>query len=209
MLHILHISDPHAQTETMRRLNKLAFAQRACHVVALTGDLVSTSCDTLPSHWDSWPQQFKLAVPGNHGDHSRAFQQLRTWVYQVPWRRRVQDLLFLGLGVEPAHWPTSLARAQFEREPSKGIVLVSHLHPLSQGRRWFGGVLRKYIEGRELLILHGDEHPRTFPGSVWDCSDQLFGRRIFRSHVCSSNPRGVGQRITWDGTTFTAREVRG
>jgi hypothetical protein len=218
MLRILHISDPHAQTETMRRLNSLALAESTCEVVALTGDVVNNSCDKLPTHWDSWPQRVKLSAPGNHDDHSRPFQHLRKWEHLVPWGCSVQDLLFVGLGLKPALWPENLAaglraarQRQADRKDSRGVVLLTHYNPLSQGGRRFCDVLSEFVDGRELLILHGHNHPSTFPGSFWNHSEELLGKRIFRSHVCSSSnrSRGLGHRITWDGVTFTSCKVQG
>lgn len=76
VVQILHVSDPHAQTETMKLLNSLAMSRRDCDVVALTGDCVSTTCRQLPEEWNHWPQAFKLSVPGNHGDDSETFRLL-------------------------------------------------------------------------------------------------------------------------------------
>ena len=83
---ILHISDPHAQTETMERLHNLASAQADCDVVALTGDCVSQSSQQLPQEWNSWPQALMLSVPGNH-DAPSTFDKLHGWVCHAPYDR--------------------------------------------------------------------------------------------------------------------------
>ncbi len=80
MIRILHISDSHAQSETMARLNNLAELCSDCDVVALTGDCASLSTRQVPLEWDAWPQALKLAVAGNH-DEPNTFELLESWVH--------------------------------------------------------------------------------------------------------------------------------
>jgi hypothetical protein len=71
--------------------------------------------------------------------------------------------------------------------------------------------LNRFLDGRQLLILHGDEHPVGFSGHEWDDSTVLQTKRIYRSNVCSSakHCRGVAHRISWDGNRFSCATVRG
>jgi 3',5'-cyclic AMP phosphodiesterase CpdA len=96
MTSIIHISDPHAEGETMRRLNQLACSLPQCDVLALTGDCTSESTDQLPAHWDEWPQRLKLLVPGNH-DYAHSFDLLHNWNHRAPWTSRLNDLSFIGI----------------------------------------------------------------------------------------------------------------
>ena len=166
MLRILHISDSHAQSETMQRLNELARQQSDCDVVAHTGDCVSRFCDRLPSEWDEWPQRVKLSVPGNHGDHTNTFESLHTWIHWAPWVISVDDLLFLGLHLNKDEWCSYLTKARSERADSRAIVLLTHYRPPAHDGTRFAHALADFVDGRELLILHGDEHPKGFSGAV-------------------------------------------
>ena len=96
MVSILHISDPHAQTETMIRLHNLANALPDCHVLALTGDCTSSSFGQLDDSLNEWPQELKLSAPGNH-DFVDTFDLLSAWKHRTPWLCRIEDLLFIGL----------------------------------------------------------------------------------------------------------------
>src|SRR5215467_14587138 len=96
MLSILHISDPHAQTETMFRLDGHAHSVADCDVIALTGDCTSSSAPQLSDALNSWPQKLKLSVPGNH-DFPDTFDLLPAWRHQTPWSATLDDILFIGL----------------------------------------------------------------------------------------------------------------
>ena len=76
MLRILHISDTHNESRTMTRLNNLALQHKECEVIALTGDVLSSTMEPLTATWNLWPHKLKLAVPGDHYDHSHAYDLL-------------------------------------------------------------------------------------------------------------------------------------
>ncbi|MCC6486397.1 MAG: metallophosphoesterase [Candidatus Hydrogenedentes bacterium] len=203
MVRILHISDSHAERESMQRLANLAALLPDCDVVAHTGDCVSLGCDQLPSQWDEWPHKLKLAVPGNH-DRPHTFDLLPTWRCNTPWSERLEDLAFLGLdGCGDA----SNALRDLRRGDTRAVILLMHWQPHENLLgRWYS-----IVKSRPLLILHGHDHPNSFSGRQWDDSGSLEGQRYFRSHVCSSvtRRRGLGNLITWTGTTFECEEVQG
>ena len=180
---ILHISDPHYELETMRRLDLLAQRRTDCDVVAVTGDVVKKHQLELPVNWDSWPQRMKWAVPGNHGDHSRAFTGLTRWQTGVPWCGEFAGVGFVCLGVGLSEldglWLSSSPAQAVER--SKAVVVLTHRRP----RGNVLNSLRQFSGTRPLLILHGDEHPKGFPGTDW--STPASGEGVFRG--CSRRRR--------------------
>jgi hypothetical protein len=207
MLTILHISDCHAQTETVRRLERLAHESPDCDVVAHTGDCLSTSCWCVRREWDDWPQRYKFAVPGNHFDHSVAFLLLKNWEWRTPWLVNIQDATFVGLGLASERTSEGYFGKLVAPPGSRLIVLMSHQRLSVEDLE---GSLSPLVDGRELLVLHGDEHPRGFDGCAWDDAGQVRGRRFFRSNVCSSaQPRGRGHQIVWAGGTLRRFIVQG
>jgi hypothetical protein len=202
------MSDPHGETETMTRLNSLAKFDADCEVVALTGDCVSRARPQVPREWDEWPQRLKFSVPGNH-DHADTFDQLRTWKHQAPWACRVEDLLFVGVGLSLSE---STARCLSSRgsEDVRGIVLLCHERPRLEEHR-LANMVSAFVGLRELLILHGDEHPWTFSGAEWDESGVLGDRHYYRSRIYSakSGRRGLCHRILWFGDAFRCVAVQG
>ena len=204
MLRILHISDCHAQSETTLRLNRLAYEQSDCDVVVHTGDCLSATTKILPEKWDKWPQKYKFAVPGNHYDHSNSYSRLRTWTYQTPWAQPVQDILFVGCGL--GSWERvgdSLRNLLYHRSGYKALVLAGH-EPPENGELM--RLLGEWLKTGQLLLLHGHDHLCGFESHNSEVSN---GNRVYRSRVCSSDPRGFGYRITWSDGTFSCIGVQG
>jgi len=195
----------------MRRLNELACQQDDCDVLAHTGDCLSDFSHQVPIEWDEWPQKVKLSIPGNHGDHSETFESHHNWIHKAPWHYLLADVLFIGFDLERKRWPGYLEERKNLCDGAKAIVLLSHWRPLVQREPRFAQALAEFIGGREMLILHGHEHPKDFSGSDWDSEASFCGRRFYRSHVCSSVSacRGVGHRITWNDQSFEYSKVRG
>jgi predicted phosphodiesterase len=208
MVRILHISDPHSDSETMVRLNNLTTFQSEWDVVALTGDCASTTKKQVPPEWDRWPQKLKLVVPGNH-DHPNTFDCLPTWLHQPPWVCRLNDLMFIGLD-SPSLGYIKNRLSAVDWEGTRGVVLLLHERP-RMAETAFGDVLRGLVDSRELLVLHGHEHPASFRGVERDYSGSLGGKPYFRSNVCSSvsSRRGLGQLISWANCSFSCLEVQG
>lgn len=180
---ILHVSDTHYEMDTMWRINLLANRRADCDVVAVTGDVVSKSRLQLPAEWNSWPQRLKLAVPGNHGDHSQAFTKLTRWQTTVPWFGEFAGVLFICAGIAlddvgEKFW--SDVQAHSDVLPLRAVVILSHFRP----RGPFLSRCRQLGGSRLVLVLHGDEQPKRFSGIEW--SVPADGERVFRSHVCSS-----------------------
>jgi hypothetical protein len=162
MVRILHISDPHGQTETMARLTNLATFQSEWDVVALTGDCVSQTSKQVPPGWDVWPQRLKLSVPGNH-DGPNTFDLLPTWRHQAPWVCRLDDLIFIGLD-SPLPDRVKKHLCGVDWDGARGVVLLFHERPRIETDS-LAAVLRVVVDSRELLILHGHEHPASFSGA--------------------------------------------
>jgi len=177
-------------------------------VVALTGDCVSQTSKQVPPGWDAWPQKLKVSVPGNH-DHPDTFDLLRTWRHQAPWVCRLDDLVFVGLD-SPLPDRVEKNLRGVDLEGARGIVLLFHERPRIEEDR-LADVLRGFVGSREMLILHGHEHPASFKGAEWDQSGRLGGKSYFRSKVCSSvsSRRGLGHLIWWDKHSFRCEVVQG
>jgi len=192
----------------MQRLNNLAFKEPS-DVVALTGDVVSESNKQLPAAWDSWPQKLKLSVPGNHGDHSHAYDCLPSWCHNTPWARRLDELLFIGLPLLEDRVDLELTARGIDQRNTKGVVLLSHRHPKLDPNHWLTASIMRFIDRRMLLILHGDEHPGDF-GTEWDES-LLDGMPYTRSNACSAarRRRGLANLITWHRERFSGKPVQG
>ena len=212
MLQILHISDPHFERQSMERLHDLAETNRDCDIVAATGDYVSNHNSVLPANWDNWPQQLKLSVPGGHSDQTDAFNKLRNWTHQVPWVVYFGDVAFIGVNSEKTGGAREFLQATVLTSESRAIVLLCH--------EWISGYyvtvgleepLAALAESRQLLVLHGHEHPREFDGVEWDETGRVAGKPFYRSRVCSSARvrRGMGNRILWDCERFSSTPVQG
>jgi hypothetical protein len=205
MLKILHISDPHADSETMTRLGNLAHICSDCDVIACTGDCASLRTPQVPADWNEWPQELKLAVPGNH-DGPRTFELLDRWQAGTHWAWCSRSVLFLGLDNFCSSANTKLLD-QIDVAPYDAVVALCHYRlqePLVTE-------LAARSTAKPLLILHGHEHPTGFGGTEWAVSDLANKARCFRSNVFSSHSarRGTGQLIEWDGESFSCTAVRG
>src|SRR3989442_8874026 len=121
VLRILHISDPHGQSETMVRLHTLATRLRNVDVLAYTGD---SHVPQLPSEWSFWPQRVKLAVPGEH-DKADTFRNLTTWKTDVPWSVRVADALFVGIDSRRGWGQLSGALGSPTEPPVAAVVIIA------------------------------------------------------------------------------------
>lgn len=212
MVRILHMSDPHAQAETMKRLHNLAMTLSHCDVVALTGDCTSETCCQLPEQWDEWPQKLKLSVPGNH-DLPHTFDQLRKWDSRAPWARRLRDLLFIGLDLRSPIGVQGQIRSlgDVSTPDTQGVVLLSHFRPTPAEDGQLSSILHDLIGSRKLLILHGHEHPPEFRGAEWDSTGQSRDELYCRSKVCSSKTarRGLCHFVVWCNRSFRCWEVQG
>lgn len=212
MTKILHISDPHAQSEAMDRLHNLAIESSCEVVVALTGDSVSNEADSIPQTWDMWPQKLKLSVPGNH-DHEGTFNSLHSWIHRAPWVHRLDDLVFVGLSTQDGEIDIeAIASAQaIDQEGTAAVVLLSHYRADHSNNPSYFPSIQRFVGDRALLLLHGHEHPKDFPGSLWEECHRENGRSYFRSHVCSSvsGQRGLGHRIEWREGAFSCSKVQG
>src|SRR6266498_3595232 len=121
MTSILHISDLHAQGETMNRIGNLVRAV-VCDIVALTGDCQKP----LPADWNDWPQHFKLSVPGNH-DSSETFVNLHNWTTKTPWFTRHNELGIIGIDTSDLKNPFATLEAQLENfmKSSRSLLLLA------------------------------------------------------------------------------------
>src|SRR6266536_1951376 len=121
MTSILHISDLHAQGETMNRIGNLVRAV-VCDIVALTGDCQKP----LPADWNDWPQHFKLSVPGNH-DSSETFVNLHNWTTKTPWFTRHNELGIIGIDTSDLKNPFATLEAQLENfmKSSRSLPLLA------------------------------------------------------------------------------------
>lgn len=211
VVRILHISDPHAESESMSRLENLARAQADCNVVALTGDCVSQSCHHVPGTWNDWPQSLLLAVPGNH-DKPDTFKDLGSWQFQTPYAARFDELTFMGLRSLSVDEMTKALEANGCRdwEGCRGVVVLCHYGPGDSKDGAFADAIRERLGCTALLFLHGHERPRDFDGTEW-CESVTSTSTVFRSRVCSSvsRCRGLGHRIEWDGRLFRRTVVQG
>lgn len=161
---ILHISDTHAQGDTMRQLEGLARSLSHFDVVACTGDCVSNYTSEVPEAWNRWPQQFKLIVPGNHlgGDTPETFVHLTNWATDVPWYRHRGDISFIGL-----HYAWAFSQQleniapQFERD-SRAVVVLAHKWAEETKATSLAEKLKKFFPGRPVLYLHGHDHTSSW-----------------------------------------------
>ncbi|HWN08016.1 MAG TPA: metallophosphoesterase family protein [Pyrinomonadaceae bacterium] len=206
MISVLHISDTHGQGETLCRVEDLALRHSGCEVVALTGDCTSKVTTQVPGEWDQWPQQLKLAVPGNH-DLLHTFDLLPSWVTRTPWTSRLDDVIFLGID-SSIGLAEQLAQLRLEAEGNAGVVLLSHQWPDFES---LTEELCRFLAGRKLVVLHGHEHPKAFSGSLWEEFVLVNGIGGYRSNVCSSvsRMRGIANLIIWESGQFECSEVQG
>ena len=211
---ILHISDPHAESTTMARLNDLAWLSWCKDdIVAVTGDCQSTS-GRPGDDWNAWPQQWKFFVPGNH-DGPDTFDTLSSWTRRdTPWWYNRDPLRFIGVGRDPnsEEGRTELneqLRATRKRRGIRSVVLLSHYMPqleeVVRGVRAMNGL-------RSILVLHGHNHPADSEmgkfGTEWE-EKAIEGVSVFRSRVYSaaSQRRGCAHRIEWNGGRYWCRQV--
>ena len=213
MISIIHISDPHAEGETMRRLDQLACSLPKCEVLALTGDCTSNSTDQLPQKWDNWPQRLKISVPGNH-DYSYTFDLLPNWISHTPWAYRLDDLIFIGIDSSDNFSYTIDQLQQLDRSEIEGgsaLVILTHRWSDSQSANEVAKFLGDFTSCRSLLVLHGHEHPASFDGSFWDESASIGQLKCYRSKVtsCSRPKRGCAHLIIWENGSFRYSVIRG
>ena len=202
MVTILHISDPHAQSETMRRLEALAISQEHTDVIALTGDCASGMTTQVPATWNDWPQKLKLSVPGNH-DRNETFNLLYQWTHKTPWVQQLGDLTFIGLNTSKDCLEIKEQLDGLDlscKAAGSAVVILSHRWPDETDSRRLGGAIRKLASHHPVLVLHGHDHPEHFSGSLWDRTARLGELNFFRSKVCSSvsQKRAIANLITWD-----------
>jgi hypothetical protein len=203
MVQILHISDPHGESETMGKLDGLARTSESIDVIACTGDSASYSSPIVPALWNAWPQRLKLAVPGNHC-HPNTYQFLTSWRTSPPYATVYRDLLFLGL-YAPANWATVTIQLT-QCHPSgqySGVVVLSHTKPdLSLDSA--SEQLTRLVGSRPVLLLHGHDHPRDRRIPEWEIGFRFSGLQCARSKVYSAagGLRGIGAVIRWDGAEF-------
>jgi hypothetical protein len=207
MTSILHLSDPHFQSETMARLLSLANGHPNWDIIALTG-----CAGVLPEHWNDWPQSLKLSVPGNH-DSPETFVHLTSWIHETWWFRRRDDLAFLGINTSSLSSPFGTLDEQLDAFWDEditgvlGFVVLTHQWPLENEVDGAGELLAKFIDKRQLLVLDGHNHPR---GTNWEMNAKLGSNSCFRSTVISCNaPKGTGHLITWSSKAFDCETVRG
>jgi hypothetical protein len=123
------------------------------------------------------------------------------------------DLAFLGLDTSDKNNPFGTLDDQldpFWDEDITGvsaIVVLTHKWPIDDEVNEAGQSLAKFIDGRQLLVLDGHNHPR---GTKWETNATLSGIVCFRSTVISCKaPRGTGHVVTWNGNGFDCEAVRG
>lgn len=169
---LLHISDPHAQTEVNRRLDALV-GERNQDVIAVTGDCISRGDLHVPCSWNDWPADLKLCVPGNH-DKEDSYSSLSTWIHGTPWSVKFRDTLFLGLDTSEtctlAH--AQIPRAQAGNDGVAAVVLLSHRWPVGADAEDIGKRVLETFGAVSLLFLHGHDH-RDFVGSLWEPDARL------------------------------------
>lgn len=224
MVSILHISDPHFDTETMLRLGELARSRPECDVVALTGDCTSTGNKQLPASWNEWPQRLKLSVPGNHDlphtfDLLQSWQCLRRWKYPrerpAPLVRRLGELIFVGVDTSNLSNPFSELRNDLSKvsryvEGGSVIVLLTHQWPSPGEADGVAEVVGEFVGDKTLLVLHGHKHPWYSEGSEWESAARFGPLTYYRSKAisCKRPKRGRGHLIVWQGREFRFREVQ-
>lgn len=212
MIQILHISDTHAETRTLKSIDKLITQVPDCDVVAFTGDSTSGYTPFVPESWDEWPFKLKLSVPGNH-DRNYSFKHLNSWHHQTPWSTLYKDLLFIGLPLKHKGMDTFIRNiSQYDIKLARGIVVLSHICPINTTWYDLGSVLKDLADYRKILLLHGHEHPVSFSGHNWENFNKIDNiKYYYLSHVCSSIPtkRGIGHLITWNNyKTFKCEVVQ-
>ena len=210
MIQIIHVSDTHAQGETMSRIKALAHKYRYAEVFAFTGDGTSQSTSRVPSCWNEFPQKLKLAVPGNHDD-PLAYETLAEWVHLTPWCELYKDLLFVGIDrISPMTLrPGRIAYP----DTANALGLVLLIHELDSPRRPLVEKLQCELNKKSVptLVLFGHDHPREFSGSEWTEETTSSGSPLFLSRVCSSmsRRRGLAHLVTWDGGRFSCKGSSG
>ena len=212
MVSILHISDTHAQPETLRRIDALVEQYSSCNILALTGDCTSSMLEKVPRLWNDYPQELKLAVPGNHDDED-VFSSLTDWIHKTPWTTTYHELLFVGINTESQTQNLRQNMSAIDRKSIKqceGVVLLAHDWRQSIDDAVHHGLVKDIRHNKPILILHGHDHPREFSGSYWSVPDKGQDQLMYKSHVCSSVSRwrGLGHLIVWKDGTFSCEMVQ-
>ena len=216
MVEILHFSDTHAERETLRRIESLVTNLPDGYVVAHTGDAVSNFQSYASDKWNEWPQQYKLSVPGEHGETLEAYKNLTRWLCLPPWHCLIDDLLFIGVdsshGVlavpDPSEIGDEVAPGAFA-----GLVVLTHrwVYHNTSGPSDLADSIMRISHGTPVLVLHGHYHNEGSNGSFWDEDARLGPLSYYRSNVCSSSPlgRGTAHLITWMNGQFQCFQVQG
>jgi hypothetical protein len=205
MATILHISDTHAQAETLKRVDTLARRRKDVDVVAFTGDCASKLRQTVPQAWDTWPQSTKLAVPGNHC-LDISYAHLHSWITSPPFLRIAEGILFVGLNTAEG-WAGGVNQLETLGSPSEpygAVAVLSHRRPSSSELEPAASALARFVNRRPVLLMHGHDHPAPFEDPEWEDGFLLGDLRSCRSKVITSarTRRGVGAVIRWEGSRF-------
>lgn len=196
----------------MPRLRNLAQSRPVTDVVAVTGDCASLVNKQLPADWNNWPQYLKLSVPGNH-DFEETFDLLDDWVHCPPWVARVDGLVFIGVDTSMTFLGLQYQLDKLRSRANGGdaIVMLSHRWPsTATDQRFTGEALKKFIGDRQLLLLHGHQHPYPFE-RLWDERATLGSLTCYRSQVSTSarHRRGLVNIVSWENQRFTCQALQG
>jgi 3',5'-cyclic AMP phosphodiesterase CpdA len=212
MTSIIHISDPHAESRTMRNLTKLAIRRKDCDVIALTGDCTSSTMREIPAEWNEWPQRYKLAVPGNHDDVG-TYASLTKWICGAPWKKELKDLTFVGLDTatdvtcENVNAQLRDVSASWLFTPA--VVVLLHQWPTYVDKVKFGALFRKYFRDKPSQFLHGHNHPSSFIGYEWHEREEVGEFCCYRSRIYSAKQNsGLAHRIVWEEGQFSCELER-
>lgn len=163
----------------------------------------------VPAEWSSWPQRWKLAVPGDH-DPSGCFTHLAGWHTDVPVSITASDLLMLGVK-SPDGW------SEFEEflktglsEHVRGVVVLSHHRPGVWRSAELGKMFTEHCGTRPVVWLHGHEHPWNAEDPEWEEDASFAPARVWRSKVISSarRRRGTAALLEWKDGSFHWQALR-
>ena len=216
MIRILHLSDPHSQSEVINRINNLSLCFPDCDVVAFTGDYVSSFYKQVPPSWNEWPQKLKLSVPGNH-DHKQTFDLLSNWNHKTPWDAYLDPLLFIGLNWQEDFgsdaYRIKCVKEHLQEidstawEKARGIAVLCHAAPSVA----LINLLYSFAGSKSILYLHGHDHRTGFAGTHWQHPMSSSDMAIYCSHVCScmSHRRGLSHYIEYQDGEFSCKVIQG